>query len=291
MRDEFLAYLRHERRYSALTLKAYTTDLDQVTAFLDQFYPGVSLEKADRDMLRSWLVQLVEKGISARSVARKMSAVKSFFTWAGRHRSVKNNPTTGLMLPKPAKRLPVFVDEQQMEQLELSEFFPDTFEGLRDRIIVELFYQTGIRSAELISLQIRNIDFQRLTIKVLGKRNKERIIPVGKAIINLMTSYLDQRKSAYNSQPSFFITASGRPVYPKLIYRVVNDYLGRVSSLRKKSPHVLRHTFATHMLGRGADLNAIKEILGHTSLAATQVYTHNSIEKLKEIHHKAHPKG
>lgn len=291
MREEFLSYLEHEKRYSALTLKAYRTDLNQLKGFLAATYPDTDLLKIDRDMLRSWVVEMMEKDLGARSVNRKVSAVKSLFKWARRTKGIENDPTLNLSLPKIGKRLPVYVEEERMESLQTEGYFPDSFEGMRDRIIVELFYQTGIRSAELVSLKTNAIDFQRGTIKVLGKRNKERIIPVSPEVIDLMTPYHQMRTTEFEPGSEFFITSKSKPIYPKLVYKVVNAYLGRVSSLRKKSPHVLRHTFATHMLNRGADLNAIKEILGHSSLAATQVYTHNSIEKLKEIHRKAHPNG
>lgn len=291
MRNEFLSYLQYERRYSALTIKSYRTDLIQLEDFLASTYPDTPLFEINRDMLRSWIVKMMENGLGARSVGRKISAVKSFFKWARRYKGVESNPTLNLALPKIATRLPVFVEEEQMESLQTEGYFPNSFEGMRDRIIVELFYQTGIRSAELVSLKTNHVDFQRATIKVLGKRNKERIIPVGRDVIDLMKPYCQMRKKEFEPGSEFFITSRGNPVYPKLVYKIVNAYLGRVSSLRKKSPHVLRHTFATHMLNRGADLNAIKEILGHASLAATQIYTHNSIAKLKEIHNKAHPNG
>ncbi len=291
MYQEFLNFLQYEKRYSPHTLKSYRSDMVQLLEYLETTYPGTAVIDVNRDILRSWIVQMMEENMSARSVNRKLSAVKSFFKWAQKFRRVEVDPTLNLSLPKIAKRLPVFVEEEQMDSLKTEGYFPNSFEGFRDRIIVELFYQTGIRSAELISLKTINVDFQRGTIKVLGKRNKERIIPVGKDVIELMQPYHHMRKRDFEPGSEFFITSKGKSLYPKLVYKVVNSYLGRVSSLRKKSPHVLRHTFATHMLNRGADLNAIKELLGHASLAATQVYTHNSIDKLKEIHRKAHPNG
>lgn len=289
MHQEFLNFLQYEKRYSPHTVKSYRSDILQLLEYLDAIYPGTAIVDVNRDILRSWIVQMMEENLSARSVNRKLSAVKSFFKWARKFRGVEVDPTVNLSLPKIAKRLPVFVEEEQMDSLQTEGYFPNSFEGFRDRIMIELFYQTGIRSAELISLKTVNIDFQRATIKVLGKRNKERIIPVGKDVIQLMQPYHHMRQTEFEPGAEFFITSKGKPLYPKLVYKVVNSYLGRVSSLRKKSPHVLRHTFATHMLNRGADLNAIKELLGHASLAATQVYTHNSIDKLKEIHQRAHP--
>lgn len=291
MVKKFLEYLEFEKRYSAHTLKSYKSDLDQLQAYLNEAYDEVKLELVSHDMLRSWMVSLMESKISPRSVGRKISAVKSFFKWGRKMQYFDKDPTLKISLPKISKRLPVFVDEDQMAELHTEGQFPNSFEGMRDRIIVELFYQTGIRSNELLMLKTNDVDFQRGTIKVLGKRNKERIIPVGKDVIKLMEPYYKIRTEEFDSTPFFFITLKGESLYPKLVYKIVNTYLGRVSSLSKKSPHVLRHTFATHMLNRGADLNAIKELLGHASLAATQVYTHNSIEKLKDIHRKAHPNG
>ena len=291
MTKKFLEYLEFEKRYSVHTLKSYRTDLDQLQTYLTTTYDENGIEHVTHDMLRSWIVSLIEAKISTRSVSRKLSAVKSFFKWGRKFEYVSADPTLKLTLPKIPKRLPVYVEEEEMEIINTQGMFPDTFEGKRDRLIVELFYQTGIRSNELLMLKTKDVDFHRGTIKVLGKRNKERIIPVGSDVISLMEPYYKIRARDFEPSPFFFITLKGESLYPKLVYKIVNTYLGRVSSLRKKSPHVLRHTFATHMLNRGADLNAIKELLGHSSLAATQVYTHNSIEKLQEIHRKAHPNG
>jgi len=291
MIEKFLQYLELEKRYSAHTLKSYRSDLDQLQTYLVDTYDENHIEYLSHEMLRSWMVSLMETKISSRTISRKMSAVKSFFKWGRKFEYITNDPTLKIMLPKIPKRLPVYVDEEEMETINTDGIFPDTFEGIRDRVIVELFYQTGIRSNELLTLKTKDVDFLRGTIKVLGKRNKERIIPVGRDVISLMETYHKMRTADFKSSLFFFITLKGESLYPKLVYKIVNTYLGRISSLRKKSPHVLRHTFATHMLNRGADLNAIKELLGHSSLAATQVYTHNSIERLQEIHRKAHPNG
>jgi len=291
MVEKFLEYLTYEKRYSPHTIKGYTSDLEQLRLYLCDTYEINKIEKVNHDMLRSWIVALMENKISPRSVGRKVSSVKSFFRWGRKFQGFDRDPTLKITLPKVSRRLPVYVEEEEMESLNTEGHFPNSFEGMRDRLIVELFYQTGIRSNELLMLKTNDIDFQRRTIKVLGKRNKERIIPVGIDVISLMEPYYKIRMQEFEPSPFFFITLKGDSLYPKLVYKIVNTYLGRVSSLRKKSPHVLRHTFATHMLNRGADLNAIKELLGHASLAATQVYTHNSIEKLKEIHRKAHPNG
>lgn len=291
MVEKFLKYLNFEKRYSDHTLKSYRTDLNQLQNYLLETYQIDSVSEVTHDMLRSWMVALMENDVSPRTVSRKISTVKSYFKWGRKYESFSHDPTLKIKLPKIPKRLPVYVEEEDMEKIRTQDFFPDTFEGMRDKLIVELFYQTGIRSNELLTLKSKDVDFQRATIKVLGKRNKERILPVGKDVMSLMQQYDELRNRVNQTCAFFFITQKGEPLYPKLIYKIVNSYLTKVSSLQKKSPHVLRHTFATHMLNRGADLNAIKELLGHSSLGATQVYTHNSIEKLQEIHRKAHPTG
>lgn len=292
MLQKFLDYLLHEKRYSAHTLSAYESDLKQFSDFLVVQYSIQHLTESSPEILRSWIAALSGDDIAARSISRKLSSAKAFFKWCMKYHGLTSNPASGLTLPRISKRLPVYVEEEQMMLLP-EEVFPEGYIGTRDRAIVELLYHTGMRSAELVGLEISSIDHQAFTIKILGKRNKERIVPVSQHILQILDAYAEERDSLsiIKNPASFFLTEKGAKIYPKLVYRVVNHYLGRVSSLRKKSPHVLRHTFATHMLNRGADLNAIKELLGHSSLAATQVYTHNSIEQLKEIHRKAHPKG
>lgn len=293
MRQKFIDYLRYEKRYSDHTLKAYDTDLKLLEEFLRSDFEIDSPDQCETVHLRSWVAAMMEDKISPRSINRKISSARSFFKWRMKHHGLVRNPAADLMLPKVPKRLPVYVEEGQMEDLFPPEVFPEGYNGLRDRAVIELFYHTGMRSAELTELKKNAFDSESRTIKVLGKRNKERIVPVGKIISELLETYEKERDAlpVIKDRACFFLTEKGTKLYPKLVYRLVNHYLGSVSSLQKKSPHVLRHTFATHMLNRGADLNAIKELLGHASLAATQVYTHNSIEKLKEIHRKAHPKG
>lgn len=293
MLENFLQYLSLEKRYSPLTVKSYRTDLSQLQLFLDEQYQSDDLSHLSYTQVRSWVVSLMDAKLSPRSVNRKISAIKSFFKWGKIYHNFGEDPTLRLVNPKIAKRLPVYVEEAQMDDLLDLSLFPDSFEGCRDKLLVELLYQTGIRSSELVSLRQQNVDFSTKTIKVLGKRNKERIIPVGDEIFQTIESYLNQKSSlnTHIDSPHLFVTSKGQSIYPKLVYRVVNSYLGTISTLQKKSPHVLRHTFATHMLNRGADLNAIKELLGHSSLAATQVYTHNNIDKLKDIHRSTHPTG
>ncbi len=293
MHEKFLEYLAHEKRYSLNTIKSYQTDLIQLRDYLVENYDESEVISVSFDQLRSWMVFLVELGLSHRSINRKISSVKSLFKWAKRYEGVEVDPTRKLTLPKVAKRLPVYVEEDQMDEvLDVTKFSND-FEGLRDRLVVEMFYQTGIRCSELISLETNKVDIHQKVIKVLGKRNKERIVPVGDEIFDLIREYQMRKEELEHIADTkhLFLTKKGVKMYPKLVYRIVNNYLREVSTLRKKSPHVLRHTFATHMLNRGADLNAIKELLGHTSLAATQVYTHNSIDQLKDVHRNAHPTG
>lgn len=292
--EGFLNYLEYERRYSPLTLNAYRIDLSQFIQFLESDY-DIHQETAITDqMIRSWLAHLMDKGLSAKSVNRKISSIKSYFRYLLRQGFVKHNPSVLIQGPKQKKRLPVFVEERKMEMLILKEVDPDNFEEVRNQLIMELFYSTGIRRAELIGLAMKNADIESKYIKVLGKRNKERIIPIGDYLIQIFKNYFKLRDSMVFEEEDktwVFLTEKGKKMYPKLVYRIVNSYLSSVSTQDKKSPHVLRHTFATHMLNNGADLNAVKELLGHASLAATQVYTHNTIDKLKKVYQQAHPKA
>lgn len=293
MLESFLDHLRLEKRFSHHTLVSYETDLRQLTEFLEREYDGVQLEDASHEFLRSWIVEMVEEGRSPKTINRKISSVKSYFKWGIKFKGYKSDPTLKIVLPKISKRLPVYVEESQMETLLDYSVFPDTYEGKRDELIIDLFYQSGIRSAELINIRKRDFSHGNNTLKVLGKRNKERLIPLSDELAKKISSFSEMHSGAdeVSDVEYLFHTTRGVKLYPKLVYRIVNNYLSKVSALRKKSPHVLRHSFATHMLNRGADLNAIKELLGHASLAATQVYTHNSIDKLKEIHRKSHPNG
>jgi len=293
MLEKFLDHLRLEKRFSSHTLTSYETDLRQLNEFLETEYDGTAIADSSHEMLRSWIVEMVEHGRNPKTINRKISSIKSFFKWGKKYRGIKTDPTQKIVLPKISKRLPVYVEESQMETLLDYSVFPDTYEGQRDELIIDLFYQSGMRCAELMNLKEKDISYGNHTVKVLGKRNKERLIPIGDelAVKILAFTQIATDFTAPAPEKYLFATAKGAKLYPKLVYRIVNNYLTKVSALRKKSPHVLRHSFATHMLNRGADLNAIKEILGHASLAATQVYTHNSIEKLKEIHRKSHPNG
>ena len=292
--DGFINYLKFEKRYSPHTITAYKKDLDQFDSFLVSEFEISSANDITYQMVRTWIVSLIEQDISPSSVNRKLSTLKSYFKFMTKEGLVQENPMPKIQSPKTSKKLPVFVDNESMETLFSAEIFSDDFEGIRDRLILEMFYMTGIRLSELINLKDPDIDFYQQNIKVLGKRNKERLIPVSSGLIDSIKKYLEIRNKsieAVEQNDYFYVTIKGKKLYEKLAYRIVNSYLGKVSTLKKKSPHVLRHTFATHMLNNGADLNAIKEILGHSSLAATQVYTHNTIEKLKNIYNQAHPRA
>ncbi len=292
MLDIFLDYLKNEKRFSNNTIVAYENDINQFNEFLREFYElNDKLEQVDPFHLRSWSVYLIDLGSSARTVNRKLTSLKSFYKFLLSRRIIDINPASILKGPKISKRLPSFVSENELLQLFDNFTFDDEFENRRNRLMIELFYATGIRLSELVNLKHGDILWGESAIKVLGKRNKERIIPIYRSLqIDLrdyVTTFLDNQGNI----PFVFLTKKGSKVYPKLVYRVVNTYLSGVASSEKRSPHVMRHTFATHLLNNGADLNTIKELLGHTSLSATQVYTHNSIEKLKKIYQQAHPRA
>ncbi|MCX6288130.1 MAG: tyrosine-type recombinase/integrase [Bacteroidetes bacterium] len=291
MKERFLAYIQYEKRYSPHTVTAYRIDLDQFFTFLSAQYQISDITGVDHSMIRSWLVFLMEYGDSPRSVNRKLTSLKSFYRFLLKEGVVENNPMRRIISPKTSKRLPEFIETDKMsaliENMEGSEGFP----GLRDRIIVEMFYNTGMRLSELLNLKEMDIDFHSGTVKVLGKRNKERLIPFTKKFGSLLKDYILEKEKNFGVVPELFLTDSGGKMYPKRIYLIVKSHLASVTTLAQKSPHVLRHTFATHLLNNGAELNAVKELLGHANLAATQVYTHNTIEKLKKIYKQAHPRA
>jgi integrase/recombinase XerC len=288
---EFLQYLKVEKRYSEHTLLAYSKDLEQFGGYLNNTYGISSINLAKPPQIRSWLVSLMEAGLKTRSVNRKLSSLKTFFLYLNKNQIQKDNPLHKVNSPKNSKRLPSFIIQDQMETLH-DEMPENSFSSIRAKAIIELLYGTGIRLSELINLNILDINLIAGTIKVLGKRNKERIIPVTDHLVKIMERYLQERMQIKGIDHNFvLITDKGKKIYPKLVYRIVNKDLSRITSADKKSPHVLRHTFATHMLNNGAGLNEIKEILGHSSLSATQVYTHNTIEKLKNVYNQAHPRA
>lgn len=287
--SSFLNHILKNKRYSLHTVKAYENDLESLKAFLEDNYE-VTTDRAEADMLRSWLVQLLDTGASGKTVNRKLSTLKSYYNFLYREGLINQLPTGKLISPKIVKPLPTFVSQKDMDRLFDSLEFEQSFNGRRDALIIDLFYSCGMRLSELINIKDKDLDFYNATLKVIGKRNKERILPLHKNIIQKLKEYLEEKKTLYN-RDYLFVTEKGNKLYPKFVYRKVNYYLGQVTTLKKKSPHVLRHTFATHMLNNGADLNTIKEILGHTNLTATEVYTHNSIEKLKNIYKQAHPRA
>ena len=292
MQGSFLQYIRSEKRFSEHTILAYENDLNQFSFYLEEIYDLDDLSKVSDKIVRSWMVHLSDLGLSARSINRKLSSLKSFYRFSCNNGYCKTNPLINVIGPKQEQRLPEFVDEKEMMHLFSSISFEDTFRGKRDRIILDLFYQTGMRLSELIGLELKDVDFSKKVLKVLGKRNKERLIPLHDGILKSLRSYIMEReKEMIVGENTLVLDNKGTKCNEKFVYRTVNSYLSTVTLTTKKSPHIIRHTFATHMLNRGADLNTIKEILGHANLAATQVYTHNSIDKLKAIYKQAHPKG
>ena len=284
---KFLNYLKFEKRYSDHTLVAYKTDLNQFISFILLEFEIENLKEVSHSIIRSWIANLLDSGISTRSVNRKITTLKSLFKFLLMEDFITENPTQKIVSPKNTKKLPIFLEESKMEDLFKDINFPETFEGERDKLILDVFYMTGIRLIELINLNVSDIDFQNSTLKVIGKRNKERIIPLPPILLDKLKKFSENN----NINNTFFVNSEGVKLTPKKVYVIVNKYLSMVSSLEKKSPHVLRHTFATHMLNNGADINAIKEILGHSNLSATQVYTHNTIERLKSIYKQAHPRA
>ncbi len=286
---EFLNYIKFEKRYSQHTIISYQNDLEQFFTFLTE-YDSPPVQKITATFIRSWLAQLKgEEKLTAKSINRKISTLKSFFKYQLKNGVIKVSPMTTITSPKIGKRLPQFLKESDVETLFQHVEFPDDWDGRSTRLILLLFYNTGIRLSELINLKQSQLDVYNRQIKVLGKGNKERIIPVSADLIKELTDLI--ANSPGKEIPNVFVTEKGKPLNPRNVYSRVKTYLSAVTTLEKKSPHILRHTFATHLMNNGADLNAVKELLGHSSLAATQVYTHNTIEKLKDVFKKAHPKA
>ena len=289
MVNKFLEYLEFEKRYSKHTIVSYKTDLLQFDTYLSVVFE-VGVEDATHVMIRSWMVTLVESGISSRTINRKKSTLQVFYKYLKAKVLIQESPMQKVVAPKVEKRLPHYVKKQDMESLFSEVEFTNDFFGSRDRLILELFYSTGMRLSELVELKEGSV--LEDSIKVVGKRNKERVIPITSVMKGKIIDYIRLKRNEFpESTQSLFVTDKGEKLYQKFVYRKVKQYLSLVTSQGKKSPHVLRHTFATHMLDNGAELNAIKEMLGHASLSATQVYTHNSIEKLKNVYKQAHPRS
>jgi integrase/recombinase XerC len=290
---KFLDYIKFEKRYSVHTFRAYADDLQNFYEFLSAQFEVSRPKDITPSMIRSWMASLSLVKIQPRSINRKISSLKSFFKFCLVQGLVEVNPTKAIQVLKTKKRLPSYVEQGQMDILLNSTEFPDSFEGRTDYLTISLLYQTGIRVSELVNLKILQIDHSAKQLKVLGKGNKERIIPLNAEMLTMVDAYLHERKSILSNDGvlNLLVNAKGVPTNARKLYDVVKKYLSLITTSEKKSPHVLRHSFATHLTGNGAELNAVKELLGHSSLAATQVYTHNSIERLRDIHKKSHPKG
>ena len=288
--QEFIRYLKYERRYSVHTQKAYEFDLIQFNDYLSSEYECTLIDAKDV-MVRSWMMFLIEGNCTKRSLNRKLSSIRQFYKYALRNDILFVNPTLRVVSLKSDKKIPSFISDSEMSLLLEQINFPESYEGKRDKAIIQMFYNTGMRLSELIALKIDDVNFSQKYVKVFGKRAKERIIPLLDSHLIDLKAYLDFRLSEFKGIDNLFLTASGEILYPKLVYRMVNSYLSKVTGVKQKSPHVLRHAFATHMLNDGADLNAVKDILGHASLTSTQIYTHNTAEQLKKVYKQAHPRG
>lgn len=289
--DEFLNYLRYERNYSGHTVEAYKKDLRQFEEYVKVYQEGEFIpETIGADIVRNWIVTLLDEGFSPVSVNRKLSSLKSFFKYLMKQGVLSANPIRLVAGPKTKKLLPNFVKESEMEQLLDGDGFGEDFEGVRDRLIMELLYDTGMRRSELVGIREKDIDFNGMVIKVTGKRNKQRLIPFAESLKDLLVAYLDVRNRDIGSSEWLLLRGNGKPVNVGVVYKVVKTHLANIPALAKRSPHVLRHSFATSMLNNGAELNAVKEILGHSSLASTSIYTHTTFEELKKVYH-AHPRA
>ncbi|NCO62298.1 MAG: tyrosine-type recombinase/integrase [Flavobacteriales bacterium] len=289
----FIDYLLLEKNYSRLTVKAYQQDLENFKTFINAEYETEDIQNVNYPQIRQWIVSLVDKNISNRSINRKVSSLNTYYKYLLKVGDIKTNPLVKHKALKTSKKVQIPFSETEISMVLDELHFEDDFEGIRNKLIIELFYSTGIRRIELVDLKITSVDFNTKTLKVLGKRNKERIIPLIKPVLNTLIKYIKKRSELTNIQDNhnLFLTKNGVKIYETLVYRIIIEYFSIASSKVKKSPHILRHSFATHLLNQGADLNAVKELLGHSSLAATQVYTHNSIAELKKVHVNAHPRS
>jgi len=291
--EEFIQYLRYEKNYSTHTVVAYECDLKQFLEYVEHQFGATALTDLDSDMLRSWMVNLLEDGMTARSVNRKLSSLKTFWHFLQRTGTVSANPFKKVLPPKTSKPLPVFLKEAEMEVLlNQEDLDEDSFPQIRDRLIIDLFYSTGMRLSELIGLTDETLDLNGCTLKVTGKRDKQRLIPFGPELKRSIKQYIKIRNEQIERNSDHLLVRNdGAPLYPQMVYRMVHQKLTEVGTLTKNSPHVLRHTFATTLLNRGAELNAVKELLGHSSLSATEVYTHTTFAELKKVYKQAHPRA
>lgn len=289
----FIQFLKYEKRYSQHTIISYENDLQQFQRYLQTHYELENILEAHFSFIRSWIVHMIQNKVTAKTVNRKISSLRSFYKFHKKRRTISTNPMQKIIAPKVSKRLPAFIREDKMESLLQTDHFTDDFHGQRDLLLIELLYQTGMRRAELMSLSDSDVNYSTKSIKVMGKGSKERLIPVQDSLLQLIRQYIELRDELFEAiaSESLMVTDKGLPLYPKYVYNKVKGYLSMVTTNDKRSPHILRHSFATHIANRGAELNAIKSLLGHASLAATQVYTHNTIEKLKKAHKQAHPKS
>ena len=291
--DNFIGYIQFEKRFSKHTVTAYQADLKAFEDFLAVKLQIATLDEIDYQTIRSWLVELKNGGSTAKTINRKISSLKSFYKYLLKNNRVVQSPMIKIIVPKIEKRLPVFVNEKEIKEiLENTQTITENWATFNTMVLLHLFYATGMRLGELIQLKSKNIYLEKGQIKVLGKRNKERMMPINGSIIKIIADYEAQKRKQFANLPEeFLVTEKGKKLYPKYAYLKINTCLSAINTLEKRSPHVLRHTFATHLMNSGAELNAVKDLLGHSSLAATQVYTHNTIEKLKEVYKNAHPKA
>jgi len=287
----FFDFLEIEKKYSSNTIEAYRNDLNVFSRYLSDEFNITNINNTNYSFIRSWIVDLVNKGISNRSVNRKITSLNSYFKFVLKIDLINENPLTNHKALKTQKKIQLPFSENEMLSVLDLDNYEDNFTGVRDRLIIDLFYTTGIRRIELIQLKISDLNINNKHIKVLGKRNKERIIPLIDSTINILNKYLSCRDELESEETFLFITSKGKPVYEKLIYRIINKYFDTISTKVKKSPHIIRHSFATHLLNNGADLNSVKDLLGHSSLAATQVYTNRSIDEIKKVFAKSHPRN
>lgn len=290
--ESFLHYLRYERNYSEKTIVSYGIDLKEFQGYLNGLDSELKLENVDSDVVRGWVVKLMESGMSGASVNRKLSALRTFYKYLLKKKMITADPMSIVKGPKRKKPLPTFVREEDMDKLLDGDFFDDSFEGVRDKLIMTMFYETGMRLSELISLDDADIDLFSNIVKVTGKRNKQRLIPFGDNLKCEMQSYLGCRNIAVGcSCEAFFVRKNGKRLYQMLVYKLVKQNLSKVVALKKRSPHVLRHSFATAMLNNDAELEAVKELLGHESVTTTEIYTHTTFEELKKVYKQAHPRA